>query len=104
MASGEAKSKGDDAIVGKADLDLATVCNPGKFEPVQNIKLLGKDKKESARNPSLVVKVKAEWLKVDGKKVVAYVVVNRMFDTLFSSLFYTAKATRIKRRKVVVMI
>jgi len=52
---------------------------PGKFEPEQKLKLLGKDKKESTRNPTLTVTVKSEWLKVDGKKLVKFVQSARSF-------------------------
>jgi hypothetical protein len=62
--------KGKDLTVGKADLDLITCLIPGKFEEEQTVKMLGKEKKPRPTSPTLVLTVKADWLKVNGKKVV----------------------------------
>lgn len=70
LVADDEKDKGE-AVVGKVEFDLATVAQPGKFEANQDVALVGKDKKETSRTPRLFMKIKAEWLKMDGKKLVA---------------------------------
>jgi hypothetical protein len=70
LVADDEKDKGE-AVVGKVEFDLANVAQPGKFDANQDIALLGKDKKETARTPRLYLSIKAEWIKMDGKKIVA---------------------------------
>lgn len=67
----DGEKKGKELVIGKADIDLASFSVPGAFEAEQRLELMGKEKKSSARNPAVMLDIKVEWLKVNGKKVTA---------------------------------